>query len=469
MRPAVSSEQNEASTAGGERETLVGEKERLKERQHELNSSIGRAKKEGRDPAQLIEENRDVSRRIKEIAGALAEEEEDRSGRAEDTLTTDVLTTTEAFRDLRSEWTDLMSRANVYSPFMMWEWLYPWWEYYGQNKQLRLITVRDAQGRLVGLAPMMLGFTENGKCDRRILAFVGSGEEGPRGQYFTFVVEPELQEPVLGAMVSCLWEMSSDWQLIRLWRVRKDEAYRHVLCPLTDSEGMAVILERHGVAVHGPLPSSMTDFIDAVPNANKRSYLRHQEKKLNARYATVRHEVCENSEDLPYFLRTIHELNTRRHRAKGGDSAWLAPGMRSCFHETARFLFEVNALRAHLLYLDRQPVAGRIALLQNGTCFVFESGLAPDFARDRVGVVLLARFIEDCIDIGVTHFDWLSSHDYMYQYFCSEHTLLDLTVFEKAGGNLARVGSRLWLRGMKDSFKRTIRWPALRRFFGGAG
>jgi len=466
MRPAVSSEQNEASTAGGEREALVGEKERLEERQHELNSSIGRAKKEGRDPAQLIEENRDVSRRIKEIEEALAEEEEDQSGRAEDTLTTDVLTTTEAFRDLRSEWTDLMSRANVYSPFMMWEWLYPWWKYYGQNKQLRLITVRDGSHRLVGLAPMMLGFTENGRCDRRILAFVGSGEEGPRGQYFTLIVEPELQQRVLSAVLSCLQEMRSDWQIMKLWRVRQDSLYHALLDALTQHGDLATIVSRRGSAVHGPLPETMTEFIDAVPNRRRRTYLRHQAHRLGRTYESVRHQLCTSQEALPEFIERVHQLNIRRHRR---ESSWIREDKCLCLRETADLLFAIDSLRVELLLINGSPAAGLIGLVRNNTYFAFEPGYDPAFAQDHAGHVLYGMCIQDCIKAGIRHYDWLSAHDYGYEYFSGETTVVELAVFRCVGSSLRYAGSRLWWRGTKEAVKRTVRWPAIRRLLRGAG
>ena len=40
-------------------------------------------------------------------------------------------------------------------PFHTWPWLYSWWEYYGENYELRLVTVRDGK-LLVGLLPLML-------------------------------------------------------------------------------------------------------------------------------------------------------------------------------------------------------------------------------------------------------------------------------------------------------------------------
>ncbi len=438
-------------------------KEKLERRQRELSAKIGRAKKSGQDSSDLIEQNREVSRRIQQIEAKLAEEESDQTASAEDTPVTNVLTTTEAFRDLRDEWGELISKANVYSPFMMWEWLYPWWKFFGRNKRLRLITVRNRQNRLVGLAPMMLGFTEDGRCHPRVMAFLGSGEEGPRGQYFTFIADPARREVVLGAIIDCLCELRGEWLVMRLWRLRQDDVYHDFLDVLSCYDELAAIVQRKGTTVHGPLPSTMKDFIASVPSKRRRQYLRNQEHNLKKTFNSVGQEVCGSVDELPRFVSTIHELNIRRHQAKGMKSSWLASDKQACFEEAATLLFASASFRAELLHLDGQPVAGIAGIIRDGTYFAFELGFVPEFARDQVGHVLLGLCIQDCINSGLTHFDMLSTYDYMYQYFSDEQTVLQITVFQHSSSSLRHIGSSLWLEGVKAPIKRLIRWPQIKR------
>ncbi|MCK4324612.1 MAG: GNAT family N-acetyltransferase [Armatimonadetes bacterium] len=444
------------------KDELVAEKEQLEQHQAELNSRIGRAKQRGEDPSALIDQNRRVSSRIKRIVEALAEDESGGVAGSGDALRTDVLTTTEAFCDLRGEWGKLISKSDIYSPFMMWEWLYAWWQFFGHNKRLRLITVRDSQNRLVGLAPMMLGFTEDNRCDRRILAFVGSGEEGPRGQYFAFVLAKEHRDSILRAIVERLRELRAEWRIIKLWRLRGDNFYHALLDVLTQYEEVGVSIERHGAAVHGHLSGSMEDFIDSVPSKTKRNYLRNQGNKLKAKYARVRHEVCDSVQQLPRFINTIHKLNIRRHEAKREDSGWASSRRQQCYEQMAKLLYERSCFRAELLWIDDKPVAGRAGIVRNETYFAYESGFAPEFAQDRVGVVALACCIGDCIRRGLTHFDWLSGHDYMQQYFGQEQTLLQLTVFHNSSPSLRYVGSDLWLRGIKQEIKKVLPWSIIK-------
>ncbi len=468
MRSASSSTQLIAKTSvgGTTKDELIAEKEQLEQRQAKLNGQIGRTKKRGEDPSELIEQNRQVSKRIKQIEEKLAEEETDQMAAVEDALVTEVLTTTEVFRDLRNEWSELMSQADVYSPFMMWEWLYPWWKFFGQNKRLRLITVRDGQNRLVGLAPMMLGFVEDGRCDPRVLAFVGSGEEGPRGHYFGFIAIPERQEEILHAIVEAVRELRSEWQIMNLWRVRQDDLYHAFLDILSQYDDMGVIIESNVTCVRAALPATMKDFIDSVPYRTRRQRLRYQEDKLKKKYSSVRHEVCTSIQELPRFLNTIHDLNMRRYQTKGTPSAWLPARKKACFNEAARLLFATEGLRAELLWLDGHPAAGLAGLIQNNTYVAFESGFAPRFTQDGVGHALFGLSIEDCIKSGLKYYDWLSAYDYKYQYCSNDERLVELTVFYDGSSSLGYVGSHFWSRGVKARIKKLVCWPKIKKFVG---
>jgi CelD/BcsL family acetyltransferase involved in cellulose biosynthesis len=68
-----------------------------------------------------------------------------------------VLRDTRGFASHREEWDELYESCPSATPFQSWEWLYSWWEVYGEGRYgLRLITLRDAGGLLVGLLPLMV-------------------------------------------------------------------------------------------------------------------------------------------------------------------------------------------------------------------------------------------------------------------------------------------------------------------------
>jgi CelD/BcsL family acetyltransferase involved in cellulose biosynthesis len=77
-----------------------------------------------------------------------------------------------AFAALEDEWEDLYRNSPLATAFQSWAWLYSWWEHYGEGYELRLITLRNNEGLLVGIMPLML------ERRRRLgkLLFIGTGQ-----------------------------------------------------------------------------------------------------------------------------------------------------------------------------------------------------------------------------------------------------------------------------------------------------
>ena len=130
-------------------------------------------------------------------------------------LRTEVLTGAGEFAALEEEWEDLYHDSPRATPFQSWAWLYSCWEFYGEGYELRLITVRDDEGLLIGLAPLMLerrlGFSK--------LLFVGTGPT----DYLDVLAREGWETQVLEALARTLRQMGS-WQVADLQQLRPEAA-----------------------------------------------------------------------------------------------------------------------------------------------------------------------------------------------------------------------------------------------------
>jgi CelD/BcsL family acetyltransferase involved in cellulose biosynthesis len=82
-----------------------------------------------------------------------------------------IIQNEQQFAALEEQWEELYYDSPLATPFQSWAWLYSWWEFYGRDYELWLITVRNDRGLLVGVAPLMLERMVG--CGR--LLFVGTG------------------------------------------------------------------------------------------------------------------------------------------------------------------------------------------------------------------------------------------------------------------------------------------------------
>jgi CelD/BcsL family acetyltransferase involved in cellulose biosynthesis len=128
---------------------------------------------------------------------------------------TAVVDDVQGFAALEEEWEDLHRHSPRATPFQSWAWLYSWWEHYREGRELRLVTVRDGEGLLVGLIPFML--------ERRAgfgrLLFVGSGIT----DYLDVLVREGWERRVAEAGVGVLRRMGS-WRVADLQELRPEAA-----------------------------------------------------------------------------------------------------------------------------------------------------------------------------------------------------------------------------------------------------
>jgi CelD/BcsL family acetyltransferase involved in cellulose biosynthesis len=126
-----------------------------------------------------------------------------------------IIEGTKEFAALEEEWEDLYLDSPRATPFQSWAWLYSWWEFYGEDYELRLIAVRNLRGLLIGLAPLML----ERKLGFRRLLFVGSGPT----DYLEVLAREGWEAQVLEALGRTLRQMGS-WQVADLQQLRPDAA-----------------------------------------------------------------------------------------------------------------------------------------------------------------------------------------------------------------------------------------------------
>jgi CelD/BcsL family acetyltransferase involved in cellulose biosynthesis len=126
-------------------------------------------------------------------------------------LRTTVIDDLEQFRLLGKEWDDLRRSARGATPFQSWAWMYSWWESYGADYELRIITVRNDVDLLLGLVPLML---ERWLGQGRLL-FLGTR----RNDYQDILVREGCEDEVAVAVRRAFRRLDG-WQVADLHQLR---------------------------------------------------------------------------------------------------------------------------------------------------------------------------------------------------------------------------------------------------------
>ena len=129
--------------------------------------------------------------------------------------TISIVENAQAFATLEQEWNDLYHDSLLVTPFQSWAWLYSWWQSYGKRYKLQLIMVRNGQGLLIGILPLML---EHRRGIRRLL-FVGTG----LSDYLDVLARKGCEAEVAEAGARAIEEIDG-WQVADLHQLRPASA-----------------------------------------------------------------------------------------------------------------------------------------------------------------------------------------------------------------------------------------------------
>jgi len=299
---------------------------------------------------------------------------------------------------LEPEWQRLASVCRTATVFQTWEWNAAWWRHFGRTpgRRLRLVTFRDHDGTLVGLAPLMTSFWY-GTALRR-LSFLGTGTS----DYLDVVAAPGREEAVSDGLYAYL-EHVGGWQIADFQQLREGGCFRARRPP----EGVALAsFDVPGEACpYLALPFAWDMLLQGL-GKKTRTNIGYYDRALHKVYAVEVAPVTDEAE-LDDELTRLFELHQRRWNQR-----WLpgvfGGGRVQAFHrDVARRLLGQGWLRLFSLRLDGLTQASLYCFAYGDRLCYYQGGFEPTLARLSLGTVLTARAIQSAIGEGRQVFDFL--------------------------------------------------------------
>jgi len=314
---------------------------------------------------------------------------------------------------LEAEWSALCDESRAGNVFLSPQWLLPWWKHFGAGREVCAIALRDGD-RLIGFLPLFRENVREGGVPITRVAFLGDGETGC--DYLDVLAAPgreaEVREAVLAALGSIEWDLCD---LDGLWResptalllAQRFPSVRAVPAKTAGLDGTGGSVVRDArlryVCPHIPLTGTWQEFLAGL---GRRENLRRREKWL-FRQPGVSIEVARTEAEAATAVETFLELHRARWSVEGGSDG-LSDERHDSFHrEAVRELARRGWLRLYTLFAARRPVASVYGIVRGGTFLYYQSGYDPAWAQKSVGLVLLARTVEDAFAEKLEDFDFL--------------------------------------------------------------
>jgi CelD/BcsL family acetyltransferase involved in cellulose biosynthesis len=284
-------------------------------------------------------------------------------------------------------------------PFATSDWLGPWWRHFRESRLLvrdefYVHTMRDQQGTLVGLAPLMLTKRPaNGPLRSRNIAFFGGDKNVTelRG----LICAPEHEAATAQALLAHLEQRADEWDWFA-WSGVRANGEAHAILSANDhfewsSETIDYVL---------PLPATWEEF-RASRSRNIKESLRKCYNSLKRARHRFEFRVVEDPAELPFALNRFFELHTLRANASHlvrHEDVFATPQARNLLLELAALPGETSQLRAFQLEIAGSVVASRLGFLMGDELYLYFSGYEPAWGAFSVMTTTVAETVKWAIE-----------------------------------------------------------------------
>jgi CelD/BcsL family acetyltransferase involved in cellulose biosynthesis len=340
-----------------------------------------------------------------------------------------VISDAEQFAALEAEWAELVSASSVESPFLTWEWLYPWWVHLRETRQLAIVTVRD-RGRLIAIAPFcaasgMVPFL-------RRWELMGTGFAG--SDYLDAIVRRGFESAAMRAIADIV---RSHNMTLRLRHLPAD-SHLSKIPAILDESGWALRQVPDGVCPYIRLEGHTWDSFLATLGPSNRATTRRRLRLLDRTF-TTQFERVDTDIMRVFALTGLFEFHEARFGARG--TAFGNGALRSFHLDATERLQAAGLLRLYTLHLDDDLAAVMYGIAFRHCFYFYQHGYNPRFQSNGVGRAVLDMSIRAAIDEGLAEFDLLyGSEAYKSAWTHSARPLTRIDLFP------ARLGGRIHQR-----------------------
>lgn len=333
------------------------------------------------------------------------------------------LATVKEFQETRIPWNHLVSMMRYPSPFCTWEWIYTWWEQFGNEHELLLLFIYHGDD-LCGILPL---FRHRVAAVRRwlkgaTLYYCGATDVYP--DHLDVICAPEDASGCVAAAFDFLAARQSGWAWVHLPMLAQDNDLLRTLGSASCRQEVAI--RQVSVAPYITLTGGFEEYLAGLRSKERRK-IKLQRKRLIGE-SEVWYDAFAPAE-FETGLRALFELHAKRADAKGITSTFVSPAVFE-FHHALLQRMDPNDVILRCL----KGRAGVIATLYGFRCgdriFYYQIGYDPEWSRAYPGIVLITETIREACETGCREYNFLQGDElYKYTFTRKARVLFDCHVY----------------------------------------
>jgi CelD/BcsL family acetyltransferase involved in cellulose biosynthesis len=307
-----------------------------------------------------------------------------------------------AFEQLKAEWNVLLRCSSADQVFYTWEWYSTWWEVYRPG-ELWLITSRDEQGRLLGIAPLYID-------DVGVVRLIGSGDVT---DYVDMIIDADYVAQVLEGLATYLLKHRTNFNSLQLEGIPEASPTLKLFSEVLERQGFSVDLDVVEVCPLINLPEKWESYFKIL-DKKQRHEVRRKMRRAAGLSENIDWYIVDSSHDLSAEIERFMVLMAASDAEK--QEFLQNPLHKQFFKRVIPLLFDKGWLQLNFLTVDGMATAAYLNFDYNDQILVYNSGLSHEqYGYLSPGIVLLTKNIRYAIENGYRVFDFLRG-DETYKY-----------------------------------------------------
>jgi CelD/BcsL family acetyltransferase involved in cellulose biosynthesis len=358
------------------------------------------------------------------------------------------------FEALREEWQALLKASGIASPFLTWEWLFTWWECYGEkdkSNRLAIVTARE-DGELKAILPGYLKRRRLSPYPFPVLVFSFLGTEYESSDY-TEIISAQWGSPQTAALLEFLLKANRGIDVLSLTNIWEERPFLAQLEEFCQPRGFGYRRRHHRGCPFIEISGTYDAYIDGL--TERKHELGRKSRKMFGRF-NAQVDYVRDASEIETAIDDLFSLHEMRFASKNADSKFQR-NLRSEFHvRVSRRFLEADILRLFQMVVEGKPVASIYCFEFAEEIFAFQTGMDPEWKKHSPQFVLWSSIIKYAFDKGLRRFDFMrGTQAYKFDWTKTVRHIDVVDIGASAKGKAALLVRDLGEHG-KEGFKKLV-------------
>lgn len=316
-------------------------------------------------------------------------------------ITIEKINSIEAFKNLKTEWNDLLEQSPVQSVFLTWEWLFTWWDHFGADKTLYILLARES-GEIIGIAPLMVTTIRRMGFKFRMLRNLGMPDVDVAG-----LIVKDGRKEAISSLCQEIQTVSSQWDIFELGEF-PDEEYnpQTILQWFPETTYLSRLMPK--LHTYIPTTGSWEEYYKTLAKHHRRS-LRRKERLLQEEQKVVLYQRFNNGKVQPEHYNAIFRINAKARFPE----LYATESLKNFHLALAKPDVLQHAVDISLFLVNDVPIAFEYGFFYNQVYEAWRGAYNPRCSEYSPGSLIFLKLLNHNFVSGYLGVDLLrGEHDY---------------------------------------------------------